>query len=61
MRNDLVGLERLVALVKVGLDMVGALDVGDEKLLGGSLGQNTTAEVSIMSLSEKTSPYRTLG
>jgi hypothetical protein len=45
--NDLVGLERLVAFVKIGLDIVGTLDVGNEELLGRSFSQNTTAEMSV--------------
>jgi hypothetical protein len=36
-----------VALVEVGLNVVGALDIADEEVFGRSLGQNTTAEVSI--------------
>jgi hypothetical protein len=45
--NNLVGLERLVAFVEVGLDIIGALDVGNEELFGRSLGQDTTVDVSI--------------
>ena len=61
MCNNLVGLERLVAFVEIGLDIIGALDVGDEELFGRSLGQNTTADVSIERFAEYMLLARTLG